>query len=130
MADDAPDPQKLIKLARASLSSAERRRKFRRIDFLDTSFWYPTQLKFFAAGSSGVHQRMIYGGNQTGKTLAASSEVSWHLTGAYPDFWMGKRRSGFRHRSRSIGELHEEACDDARRHGHHRHDLREPRDQR
>jgi phage terminase large subunit-like protein len=85
MADDTPDPQKLIKLARASLSSAERRRKFRRIDFLDTSFWYPTP------GSSGVHQRMIYGGNQTGKTLAASSEVSWHLSGAYPAWWTGKR---------------------------------------
>jgi phage terminase large subunit-like protein len=91
MADETPDPQALIKLARRTLSSAERRRKFCRIDFLDTSFWYQTQLKFFAAGSSGVHQRMIYGGNQTGKTLAASSEVSWHLTGAYPAWWVGKR---------------------------------------
>jgi hypothetical protein len=51
MADDAPDPQKLIRLARQTLSSAERRKKYRRIDFLDTSFWYPTQLAFFAAGS-------------------------------------------------------------------------------
>src|SRR5262245_32314667 len=68
MADDTPDPQKLIRLARQTLSSSERRKKFRRIDFMDTSFWYPTQLGFFAAGSTGVHQRLIYGGNQVGKT--------------------------------------------------------------
>ena len=92
MADDnAPDPQALIKLARKTLSSAERRRKYQRLDFLGTDFWYRTQLAFFAAGSSGVHQRLIYGGNQTGKTLCAGAEVAWHMTGDYPHFWVGKR---------------------------------------
>ena len=65
MSDDAPDPQRLIRLARQTLSAAERRRKYQRIDFLGTDFWYPTQLAFFAAGSSGVHQRLIYSGSQT-----------------------------------------------------------------
>jgi phage terminase large subunit-like protein len=89
--DDTPDPQKLIKLARQTLSSAERRRKFQRIDFLDTAFWYSTQLRFFADGSSGVHQRLLYGGNQTGKTLCCAAEVCWHLTGLYPIWWRGKQ---------------------------------------
>jgi phage terminase large subunit-like protein len=91
MTDDTPDPQAVIKLARQTLSSSERRKKYRRIDFMGQSFWYATQLAFFAAGSSDVHQRLIYGGNQTGKTLSAGFEVALHATGAYPDWWTGKR---------------------------------------
>ena len=53
-ADDNPDPQRLLKLARQTMSSAERRRKFRRIDFMDANWFYPTQLKFLAAGGTGI----------------------------------------------------------------------------
>jgi phage terminase large subunit-like protein len=92
MADhDAPDPQKLIRLAKQTLSSAERRKKYRQIDFLDTAYWYPTQLAFFADGRSGKHQRLIYGGNQTGKSRTCSFEVACHLTGQYPHWWKGLR---------------------------------------
>jgi phage terminase large subunit-like protein len=91
MVDEAPDPARLIRLARQTLSAAERRRKFQRIDFLGTDFWYPTQLAFFAAGSSGVHQRLIYSGSQRGKTTCCAAEVAWHLTGNYPSWWAGKR---------------------------------------
>jgi phage terminase large subunit-like protein len=91
MAEETPDPQALIRLARQTLSSSERRKRYRRIDFLDTVYWYPSQLAFLAAGSSGVHQRLIYGGNQSGKTICASAEVSWHMTGDYPNWWTGHR---------------------------------------
>ena len=88
---DAPDPARLIKLARQTLSSADRRKKYQKIDYLGQSYWYETQLAFFKAGTSGVHQRLLYGGNQTGKTLTAAAEVAWHLTGQYPAWWEGKR---------------------------------------
>jgi phage terminase large subunit-like protein len=91
MADDMPDPQALLKLVRRTMSNAERRRKYRKIDFLDSTFWYPTQLKFFAAGSSGVHQRLLYGGSQSGKTTSGAAEVAWHILGAYPPWWTGHR---------------------------------------
>ncbi|WP_445215680.1 terminase large subunit domain-containing protein [Bradyrhizobium sp. Pa8] len=91
MADETPDPQALIRLARQTLSSSERRKKYRRIDFLDESYWYPSQKAFFMAGSSGVHQRLIYGGNQSGKTLSAGFEVALHMSGDYPFWWTGKR---------------------------------------
>ncbi len=54
-------------------------------------FGIDPQLEFFAAGNSGVHQRLIYGGNQTGKSEAAAFEVAVHATGEYPEWWTGKR---------------------------------------
>jgi phage terminase large subunit-like protein len=91
--DDVPDPARILKLAKQMLSSAERRHKYSRIDFMDALFWYPTQLAFFADGASGKHQRLIYGGNQSGKTLCCAAEVSWHMSGIYPPWWTGKRFS-------------------------------------
>jgi len=47
-------------------------------------------MEFFAAGASGVHQRPLIGGNQTGKTTAVAAEFSWHADGLYPPWWPGK----------------------------------------
>jgi hypothetical protein len=69
--DDIPDPQRILKLARQSLSSAELRRKFHLIDFWGPQQFYPSQLKCLEAGAS-VHQRLLYGGNQVGKTWTAA----------------------------------------------------------
>jgi phage terminase large subunit-like protein len=91
---EGPDPRHYAKLARRTMSSMEWRQKFRRIDFMGASWFYETQLKFFAAGSSGVHQRLLYGGNQVGKTIALAFEVVLQATGAFPDWWMGLRRKG------------------------------------
>ena len=51
---------------------------------------YPKQREFHAAGR--VHrERLLMAANQTGKTTAGAAEAAYHLTGAYPDWWEGRR---------------------------------------
>jgi len=52
---------------------------------------YPKQKEFHFARNkiAEVFERMMGAGNQTGKTLAGSREVAYHLTGLYPDWWEG-----------------------------------------
>lgn len=53
---------------------------------------YRKQRDFHAAGSiHGVRERLLMAGNQLGKTLAAAAETAMHLTGRYPDDWVGKK---------------------------------------
>ncbi len=51
---------------------------------------YEKQKDFHRAGAT-YRQRCLMAGNQLGKTYAAGSETSMHLTGLYPDWWEGKR---------------------------------------
>jgi phage terminase large subunit-like protein len=88
--DDAPDPVRILKLARQALTSSEFRKKFSLIDFWGPKEFYPPQLKFFADGAR-YHQRLIRGGNQVGKSFACAFEVALHLTGQYPTWWNGRR---------------------------------------
>lgn len=90
MSDEAPDPAKLLKLARQAMTSSEYRRKFHMADFWGLAQWYEPQLRFFAAGLKH-HQRLIRGGNQTGKSFPCAYEASLHMTGAYPRWWPGRR---------------------------------------
>ena len=90
--DEAPDPQKLVKLARKALTSSEYRKKFCFIDFWGLRQLYQPQLKFSADGKTYM-QRLLRGGNQTGKSQACAIETALHLTGAYPDWWPGRRFS-------------------------------------
>lgn len=53
---------------------------------------YPKHLQFFALGLSHG-QRGFIAANRTGKTTCAGFEGSCHLTGKYPDWWMGRRFS-------------------------------------
>ena len=43
--------------------------------------------------NTGAHfdERVIFGGNRTGKTNTGAYESTAHLTGYYPDWWKGKR---------------------------------------
>jgi hypothetical protein len=88
--DDAPDPARLLKLARQAMTSAEYRRKFHVADFWGQAEWYEPQLRFFAAGIQH-HQRLIRGGNQTGKSWCCAYEAALHMTGQYPKWWNGRR---------------------------------------
>jgi phage terminase large subunit-like protein len=84
------DVRKILTLARNALSSSEIRKKFHKLDFWGLAQWYDSQKKFFMSGAT-YSQRLIRGGNQSGKTLAASFETALHLTGRYPRWWQGKR---------------------------------------
>lgn len=49
---------------------------------------YPKQLEFHNAQE---RERMLFAGNQSGKTWAAGYETSYHATGLYPKWFTGKR---------------------------------------
>jgi phage terminase large subunit-like protein len=51
---------------------------------------YKPQLEFFAAGAK-YRTRVLLAGNRCGKTIAGAYETTLHLTGNYPDWWVGKR---------------------------------------
>jgi phage terminase large subunit-like protein len=51
---------------------------------------YPKMLEFFKMGAQHRERAMI-AANRVGKTDAGSFELALHLTGEYPDWWVGKR---------------------------------------
>lgn len=50
------------------------------------------QLKFFSTGVS--ERRGILAANRIGKTVSTCFETAYHLTGQYPDWWVGHRFDG------------------------------------
>jgi phage terminase large subunit-like protein len=53
-------------------------------------FAYKKHMAFFAAGAN-YQQRLMMAANRVGKTELGAYEVMLHLTGLYPDWWVGKR---------------------------------------
>jgi phage terminase large subunit-like protein len=51
---------------------------------------YPKQLAFHALGKT-KRERMLMAANRVGKTYSAASELAYHLTGYYPEWWPGIR---------------------------------------
>lgn len=51
---------------------------------------YPKHMEFFAMGSR-FRERCFMAGNRVGKTVAGAYETTCHLTGLYPDWWVGRR---------------------------------------
>lgn len=50
--------------------------------------WYDWQLDLFAAGLTHS-ERLVLAANRSGKTMSAAYEFSLHVTGDYPDDWIG-----------------------------------------
>ena len=50
---------------------------------------YPKQKDFMQCVSP---IKVMFGGNQTGKTTTICAEITYHLTGVYPDWWMGSSK--------------------------------------
>lgn len=51
---------------------------------------YPKHLAFFEAGNEH-RERLFMAGNRVGKTIAGGYEVTCHLTGKYPHWWVGRK---------------------------------------
>lgn len=51
---------------------------------------YPKQQDFFDLGSA-KRERLLMAGNQLGKSEAGAFECACHLTGEYPDWWLGRK---------------------------------------
>jgi phage terminase large subunit-like protein len=59
---------------------------------------YPRHMEFFSVGKK-FDERCFMAGNRVGKTVVGGYEMTAHLTGLYPAWWVGKR---FRHPIRAI----------------------------
>lgn len=80
------DKQQLKAIADA-LKALDDKQRYHRIDFFKP---YPKQQEFFDNGSM-FSERMLSAGNQQGKSEAGAAEMAYHLTGVYPDDWMGRK---------------------------------------
>ena len=75
--------EQAVELAR----EIRQRERYSRIDYYDP---YPYQLAFHQTGSS-ANQRLLMAANRIGKSYCGSAEMSYHLTGLYPEWWKGRR---------------------------------------
>jgi phage terminase large subunit-like protein len=59
-------------------------------DLINLNYYKPTpkMLTYYRAGLN-ARERMILGGNRTGKTYGVLIELYFHLTGIYPHWWEG-----------------------------------------
>lgn len=72
------------------LALLEEEEKFNQFNQID--LYRPTekQAEFHRMGRDH-RQRLLMAGNQTGKTYGAGCEITYHMTGEYPDWWQGYR---------------------------------------
>lgn len=92
MASNIQQKLELLRLLELKAQTITRNR--RSIYFTDESReQYPKHVHFFAVGGQ-YKLRLFMAANRVGKTLAAAYELTCHVTGQYPDWWVGKRYTG------------------------------------
>jgi phage terminase large subunit-like protein len=69
-----------------SLLALKQARTYRAMDFFTP---YPKQEQFVDLGI-GKRERLLMAANQVGKSHIGAFELACHLTGAYPDWWLGR----------------------------------------
>jgi phage terminase large subunit-like protein len=69
------------------LAELEEHWRFNKIEFFKP---YARQKEFFAQGAE-KRERLFMAGNRVGKTESGAYEMACHLTGLYPDWWVGKQ---------------------------------------
>ena len=69
------------------LEAKRERERYNKIKGYDP---YPYQMKFHATGEHNS-QRLLMAANRIGKSYCGAAEMSYHLTGLYPDWWEGRR---------------------------------------
>ena len=72
-----------------SLELLREQRKRERYNRIDTYDPYPYQSTFHETGKD-CNQRLLMAANRIGKSFCGSMELSYHLTGFYPDWWKGR----------------------------------------
>ena len=75
--------EKAVEIAR----ELRQRERYNKINAYDP---YPYQLDFHKTGENS-NQRLLMAANRIGKSYCGAAEMSYHLTGIYPDWWEGRR---------------------------------------
>jgi len=70
-----------------TLEAATDLKKFRGFQFFQP---YVLQAKFTELGAT-YKERLLMAANRVGKTMIGAYETACHLTGEYPDWWLGRR---------------------------------------
>ena len=65
------------------LKELRKRERYNKIDYYDP---YPYQVRFHKTGKN-CNQRLLMAANRIGKSYCGSSELAFHLTGIYPEWW-------------------------------------------
>lgn len=85
-----------LKITTADVARELERRKYNQIEtyFPDEGQFrrelYHKHISFFASGAD-YRERIFIAANRVGKTIAGAYEVTCHLTGIYPWWWIGRR---------------------------------------